>query len=421
METSQDIPTGRDGLAIAAGFTPLKDAAPEPATFGPGEDGLRAAAELITETRAVINAYQPGTTPTAQPESKPIYQDWEGAPLKDYSVSVEKVGRDLSAFHAAQAREQEADADVALAVAAAEVRPWQEQAQPGVQTPSPPRPPAADAPQPDQQPGQEAPQPQASDAPASEAPGSGGLTPRVREALAIPEVRDAITQKMGEAEQVRAVYGQAITEAQQLTATAVMMAVPELAGIPPEQYGGALEMLRAQNPQRHAQVMQQLSMTQQLFERGRAIEQQNAEIERQRFAAWADEQDKLFESEHKDDFSTPEQRRKVRAGVIDYLTNVAGIPEDQLPELWNQPLIRAAATQKIIFDAARYHAGKEAARNAVPVGVPPVQRPGSAGNNRPDAGERIERLQSRMSGQRGSAQLSTAASLIAAKRAARGR
>jgi hypothetical protein len=107
------------------------------------------------------------------------------------------------------------------------------------------------------------------------------------------------------------------------------------------------------------------------------LRQQREAEQRTQFESWATEQDKAF-TEMVKDFADPEKATKLRAGVVNYLTEVRGVPADTIPQLWQNPMFRDARMQAIVFDAVRFHEGQKAAKAAIPKSVPAPQRPGTA-------------------------------------------
>lgn len=99
------------------------------------------------------------------------------------------------------------------------------------------------------------------------------------------------------------------------------------------------------------------------------------EQESTQFKSWADEQDKSFAETFKE-FGDPDKGPKAREGVVNYLTEVVGVPRDHLPGLWSNPVFRDARMQRVIYDGVRFHAAQEKAKAASAKPLPPVQRPG---------------------------------------------
>jgi hypothetical protein len=148
------------------------------------------------------------------------------------------------------------------------------------------------------------------------------------------------------------------------------------------------------------------------------LNQQRQEKEQKTFETWSKEQDDKFSGQFKE-FNDPEAGPKARQSVQSYLTKEVGVPEDVLPKLWNNPLFRDAMFQRVIYDASRFHAAQQKAKAAVPVKVPPVQRPGAA----PAKGEQgqadIKALETKLSkATTVRDQIAAAAALRAAKRVA---
>lgn len=402
---SDQIPVGREGNEIAHGYTPLKDPKPEEKTYGDGHgfDGVREAASDLAASRTKQSGPMPIEYQTERPDG--TREKIEGK----FAVTPDKAARDLSAFHRQQAAEADNEADVDLLIAAwdaqaeakaarDDLRPvdWQQQQQPAQQRPEPQKPEGA--------------QPEATQQPAD------GIPQHVREALAIPEVRAAIEQEIGQAQHMRAAFAQAIGDVQRLAAATVVSTVPELRNVPPDQLPGALAMLQAKDPQRHAQVMGQIQTVHALQQQSAAIERENAAQYQQRFNQWANEQDQLFEKQNPE-FSDPNRAKQARGDVMRYLTEVRGIPAPTLEKLWQTDLFRDAIAQGIMMDAARWHWGQEKARSAVPANVPAPQRPGVSNGIRPDNSEDLARARARLRNSRGQDSLSNAVRLLHAQRA----
>lgn len=64
---------------------------------------------------------------------------------------------------------------------------------------------------------------------------------------------------------------------------------------------------------------------------------------------------------------------EAKAALIDY-----GFTEDQVVQLWNSSILRAAPLQRMMADAARYRIAKRTASKPAAKPVPPVQKPGNA-------------------------------------------
>lgn len=91
--------------------------------------------------------------------------------------------------------------------------------------------------------------------------------------------------------------------------------------------------------------------------------------------SWRASEDAEFE---KSMASVPETERKAIAteaknALLDY-----GLTEAQISELWNSSILRSAAAQRMLADAARYRIAKRNAAKPAAKPIPPVQKPGNA-------------------------------------------
>lgn len=389
---------GREGNEVKAGYTPLKE---------PQEVGASTAFD-VKEAAAEIGARRPEPK---EPEKIKYYDKGTGENLdQKFAVTPEKAGRDLSQMRRDKETIDGVFSDIELGQAVDDERAIRKLIAGEDPYPTPP------AQTQGGQQGQEAPAHEQPTVQEHEAP-QDGLDPRVRELMSHPEVRAALEGEFGKAQQLHAEIAQEIDNAHRLATQAVLMSVPELAGMPLEHVPGALAMLAQHNPQRHAQVVGQLQTAQALQARHAQIQQANAEHAAKQFDTWATEQDAKFDKQNPE-FSDPVKAPQERAKVINYLKAV-GVPEAQIPKLHKTELFRDAIAQQIIADAARWHAAKESARNATQRELPPPQRPGTPQPRGDDNAERIERLSSRLPSLKGESAFRAAASLMKANRQGR--
>lgn len=272
---------------------------------------------------------------------------------------------------------------------------------------------------------------------AQEAPQEAdGLTPKLRQALADPEISGFLMQEASLARRAIADAERATIEAGRMVQATIIAGIPELMNVPPEQTQGALAVIASHNPARYAQIMAQINQGKVVYERGVAIQRQNAEQEQQakgqaaeQFQHWAKSEDDKFSAAFPE-FADPEKAGSIRKGVVSYLTQTLGIPEKELPALWNQPWFRDSKAQRMMYDAYRHHEATERVakmrRDHVP-NVPQPMRPGSRSNNggnpyrASDNSEQIAELRSVVKNSKGEKALRAAAKIMTLERAARAR
>ena len=401
--TEQENATGREGRERDMGYTPLPDAPqPEAKTYAPGDDGIREAANDVTDRRG---------GPSDEPVISRPYVDANGERIRQkFSVTLDKAASDLSERHKAEAEVNELVDNFGIEASVLEARQRAAQAVSDART-------SAEAWAPTDQTSQQSEQ-QPSDTPAA----PDGVDPEIHSALQNPKVRAFVEAEVSQAYQARAAYAQAISDAQAALPSIFLAAVPELSNIPREHISTALQVIATQNPQRHAQIQRQIEAqfetTRAIQQRGAAIQQENQKQAQQHFETWATQQDFEFEKMYPE-FADKEKAPALRASVAQYLTETVGIPRESSGQLWNSDLVRDAMSQKIIWDAAQWNAAKEKARTAVPVDLPPVQRPGVSQGHRHDAYEHVEDLRGQLRNTSGEAQMRLATKMIQAKREAR--
>src|SRR5205085_2242110 len=100
------------------------------------------------------------------------------------------------------------------------------------------------------------------------------------------------------------------------------------------------------------------------------------ETARQRFADYAQKEDARFDVMMKSE--SPEQIRRMSDQVLAYAAEL-GVEREQLLQLLKtEPIMRNAAFQKMMYDAAAYRMMKNAAKEVGARPAPAVQRPGAA-------------------------------------------
>jgi hypothetical protein len=98
------------------------------------------------------------------------------------------------------------------------------------------------------------------------------------------------------------------------------------------------------------------------------------DAQRREFAQYAKAEDARFDALVKGE--KPEVVQKVANEIIAYASEL-GVPRDQFLQLCQtEPIMRNAAFQKMMFDAASYRLLQRARNEVAKKVVPPVQRPG---------------------------------------------
>jgi hypothetical protein len=228
------------------------------------------------------------------------------------------------------------------------------------------------------------------------------------------EVRKSIEAKEQVVEQARQRYEQA---AQQTLQVLQQQQAAEFADIKTH---ADVQKLATDDPFRFAQWQARQMQIQAHAQEVDGLNRQREQEAKTKFDTWSKEQDEKF-SKKFPEFDDPDRGPKVRESVQSYLVKAVGVPADILPKLWNEPLFRDAMFQEVIYDASRFHAAREKAKNAVQAPKPDVQRPGTPAAKGQSYQAEIEAAQARLNKSTGIAAIRAATELQAAKRKAAAR
>jgi hypothetical protein len=223
------------------------------------------------------------------------------------------------------------------------------------------------------------------------------------------------SQKIAQAEQVRAQYAQGLDQAVALAEIALLQQFPELANVrTADQLNGAFQAIATQNPQRAQQIQGRLMEAGRLVQAQRAeharAQQLAAQREAESFKSYAAEQGRTFDQKYGP--ATDDDVKAVRSYVQEL-----GLSDSDLAALQTDRTARDHRFQKVLLDAAKYHALQRAPARAAPKTLPPVQRPGVSQPRSVRGAESLSTLNSRLNA---SGNLDDAVKLLQAKRSARG-
>ncbi len=328
---------GRDAELVDAGFKIMPD--PNRKT---GDDSL-----TENEVRDALAASQPDETPDEQI----VYYDRDTLELSDpkEAITIEQAARDLTAWDeqkadaAAKSISSEFAAEVdKLRGDAVEADPKLAEERGIVEKP---------ATNPDE-------------------PSIDGLDPDLEKALKHPQVRQAIEQELNSANQSREAYTAGLEQSRVHALASLAEVVPHLAGLPPAQFEQGLDVLRQVDPPAFQQAMNILGRTNAIVQAQQQEQQRQAHVERQQIETWANQQDARL------DTMGVKFNKETVDNVLAYAGEL-GISRKQLGDaMIAHPILRSAEVQKMMADAASYHAARKAPAKAAPSSLPPVQRPG---------------------------------------------
>lgn len=202
------------------------------------------------------------------------------------------------------------------------------------------------------------------------------LDPAVEKALQHPQVRQAIEERVGDAEKARQSYRDGLAAATQLAQASFLGQFPELAAIAPENLPGTLELMARQDPAKFSRVKAMVATTEQLFAQQAHEARHQAESARQDFLRFARSEDARLETMLKGE--PPATQQAVMAEIM-ASARESGVEPSELNRLFaTEPLMRNAIFQRMMYDAGKYRLMMKARDAAVAKPVPPVQRPGMA-------------------------------------------
>jgi hypothetical protein len=315
-----------------------------------------------------------------------------GQPMPDnQTVSAEQASHDLTNYWQAVAESQEAELNAEIARAMKEVLGEQQQV-----TEAPP----------------EAAQPEVNQ-------GDDEVAKALQNPKILAAVEQYVQQHAAGAEQARLQYQSAMAQNALAAATSLFVSYPELQGVRGDQIPAAISVLQKTNPQRAEAMVRHIRDVNDLIgqhQQAQAAEYQAQQVRgRQQFdqtaknadadwQAWADTQD------------GPERIKEISAHAQTMLRD-AGMTEADINYHWNNnPLFRSAASQRILYQAAKYEMMQQAAREKVVRTAPKVQRPGSPLDIAPQADFDYRRLSDKLDRSTGRDALRAAADLVVARR-----
>lgn len=232
-------------------------------------------------------------------------------------------------------------------------------------------------------------------------------------ALEHPQVKEAIEKVTAETEAARLQHVSGLAAATQMAEAAFFNQFPELAGLEGEQRVQAFAAIAQNDPQRADQIRASVNGIANLFQQYSTENGKLAAEREESFRNYAKAESDRFEDMIKD---TPKaQRTAIEANIVEAIKEYGGDVQ-AFAKLMQSSEFASATVQRLLWDVGKYREiAKAKASVAARPHVPPVQRPGAAGNTRSnDTG--IAALTAKLNK---TGDLKTAAALVAAKRAAR--
>lgn len=333
--TAAEPAYGQEGIEREAGFVPYKEEKPEGAAEPEAEITVDEAAEELT-------ARQEGT---AEGSVKTY------SPLDDLADNVTLTVEQAAKF---RAEGNEADATAKAEAEADKLRAEIDELR-GVKQ-------EAEAPKPE---------------PAKDFTNEDGSVDYDAAVNALPpKVREAVSAHVAETETARRQHLAAVNGAAHIATATFLAQFPEFQHIPENQRVEALRAMAQQDPARVQRIAAAVESTAQLFEAQRIANAQEEQAKAQRFQEYAKTADARFNELIKD--VPADTMRDVPATIIKAVEGYGGNAQAFFEKYASNEFLRDPIVQRMMVDAARYHMVKDAPLKAVPKGVPPVQRPGTA-------------------------------------------
>jgi len=229
-----------------------------------------------------------------------------------------------------------------------------------------------------------------------------------------PQVRLALEEKVGEVERARRGYVEGLDAAMQIAQASFVSQFPELATLAPEQLPVVLAQMARQDPAKLSRIQAIVAASEQLRARQGEEMRRTADASRRDFRNYAKAEDARLEALLKGEASDV---RQAVAQEIMASAKASGIEPDELQHLFdNEPLMRNATFQRMMYDAGKYRLMMKARDAVTTKPIPPVQRPGMAASRGERDQHDLRALNARLSS---SGDLKDAVALYQAKTAGR--
>lgn len=202
------------------------------------------------------------------------------------------------------------------------------------------------------------------------------LDPDIEQLMQHPQVRLALEEKVGEVERARRSYVDGLDTALQIAQASFISQFPELVNVPPERLPEALAQVAQQDPAKLQRIQAIVAGSEQLRARRGEEMQRTADAARRHFQNYAKAEDARLETMLNGETSGV---RQAVAQEIMASARASGIEPEEMQRLFdNEPLMRNATFQRMMYDAGKYRLMMKARDAVAAKPMPPVQRPGMA-------------------------------------------
>lgn len=202
-----------------------------------------------------------------------------------------------------------------------------------------------------------------------------------------PKFKAALEAEMQQLNQQRVTFEQGLKDARDMAIAGLHTLAPEVAALVgnPERLNGAMAMLAANNPQRHAAVASALARVETTFNTLRNVENHNRQMQAQRAARVAEQeriQHEAWQAAENRRFAdmmskeNPAIVKQINDRGMEIMERKFNMSEPQVREMMRQPIMQSAAAKQILMKAIAYEVAQENAARARPAPLPPVVRAG---------------------------------------------
>jgi hypothetical protein len=241
-----------------------------------------------------------------------------------------------------------------------------------------------------------------------------GLEESTREALKVPQIRQAVEKEFTKAAETQQAYTTGLQQGQQLMQATVATLAPQLQSIPLEQWPQAIQNLAQVDPVRANLVADTLQKWAVIQQAQQTDQYQRAYIEHHRNEAQSKIEDKRFEQMIGDRGKIAEASKE----VLPYFEEI-GLNKERAAHLFSTiPELNSAEVKRIIYDAIQLRKIQNAAKPIAQKNLPPVTRPGmSQGRGNDSSAAQIRALEKELSTATSHKAIKIAAKLQSLKRA----
>lgn len=200
-----------------------------------------------------------------------------------------------------------------------------------------------------------------------------GLDPEAARALENPQIREMLQSQVAQSEQARQQYVAALQTANKIAYSRLESLIPDIAAMPVAHREGAFMHLAQTDPARFNAACAELNAVAQVVASQQQQSQYSEARSQHEFNSWAKAEDAALGKMPGGQVSAADQK-----ALLDYLPEV-GLDRDSYAQLlMTDRTARSALGQRLMLDAARGHAIRNAPKAVTQRTPPTVQRPGNS-------------------------------------------